>query len=446
MEMQTAPLVELLGKENTDLSTGIASTFQKIKSTRTVSQTDVEPFINYFPMTVSLSNFSEEPSEKGLDMALEGFAVLFKVAASIALVGALGICIYNFIRSRQAAETTTDFATKSVNMSAETFKLMDQIRQSPGYQSRTTPLIKASEIPVSPNGRGMHLTGEVNFNDWAEKFYGEGHTQHFTNAIASKIAAGTFDSVTANLMQTMSDYLSDLAGRVKKFRELTKGMPARINAGELDKLVIDINNVDTRTPRSTVLKVLNQVYDKVLPPPRQNFMSDSAQLLEDRVTALKNHFDSAKDDKNFVKEAYLENVTKWRAGDVEGMMGQIPEICKTASKLGAAPSLSTGKNVVNECEELKKELAKMEIPEVVDTALRAALESIRLDSVSAVALFDMVINEQRQFTIYSQDILNMTVELALAVSAFTRPTDPSKAKRLASDAVNAAKLSKKIKV
>lgn len=446
MEMNTAPLVELLGTDNDTMSTGIASTFQKIKTDRAVSQADIEPFINYFPMTVSLSNFSEEPSEKGLDMALEGFAVLFKVAAGIALVGVLGICIYNFIRSRQAAEMTTDFATKSVNMSVETFKLFDGIRQSPGYQSRQSPMISASEIPISPNGRGMHLTGQVNFQEWADKFYGEGHTQHFTNAIASKIAAGTFDSVTWNMMQLMSDYMSDLAGRVKKLREISKTIPGRVNAGELDKLERDIRGLDTRTPRGLVLKGLNQIYDKVLPSPRNHFMSDSAQLLDDRVNALKLHFDSSKDDKNFVKEAYLDNLTKWRQGDVEGMTGNIPTICLAASKLGSAPSLSTGKNIVNECEELKKEFAKMEVPEAIDKALKDVLEEIRLDSISSVTIFDMVINEQRQFTIYIQDILNMTVELAMAVAAFTKPTDPSKAKRLASDAVNAAKLSKKIKV
>lgn len=427
---------------------GIATVFQKIKNDRVVCQADVEPYIQHFPMNINLSNFSEQPSEKGYDMALEGFAMLFKVTAGVLLVSALGVCIYNFVRSRKTAEVTTDMALSSVTMSKEISEVMELVRAAPGYQNRVQPMIQASAIPINATGRGRSFTlhGEVNFNDFAALFFDDSHHQHFTNAIASKVALGEFSSVTEHLMTPMADYLSDLAGRVKKLTGFIKDMPARLNAGQLEMVVKDIENLDTRTIRGTFLKRLNEVYDRNLPSPKGAFQSDSAELMEDRVNALKDHYDQTKDDKDFIKTHYAANAEKWKNGDVEGMLGRIPQICDAASKMGAAPSLSTGKNIVNECENLRRLIAPMEIPEMVDQSLKNTLESIRLDSIASVALFEMVINEQRQFTIYVQDILFQVAELAGAVSAFTKPTDPSKARKLLSEAADAVKVAKKVKV
>jgi hypothetical protein len=433
-------------QDNPEAHTGIASTFEKIKQDRVVSQSDIAPFIQYFPMTVSISNFDEQPSPRGLEIALEGFAMLFKVTAGVILVSVLGVCIYNFIRSRKNAESTSDMATNATLLNKELFKLMDGIRKAPGYQVRTQPLIDAKDIPLGFNNRSHGLSGQVNFQDWADRFYTDGYDQHFTNAIASKIASGKFDSITLNLMQLTSDYMSDLAARVKNLRMLVKEIGPRVLAGQLEKLEHEIRGLDTAKIRGTLLKGINQIYDKVLPSPKGSFRTDSSQLLEDRAQQLKTFFDQTKDDKNFVKEHYQENADRWRQGDIEGMLGKIPEICAAASTLGSAPSLSTGKNIVNECEELRRQISPLQIPEAIDQALKDTLEDIRLDSISSMAIFDMVINEQRQFTIYIQDILNLTVELAAAVAAFSRPTDPSLSKRLANDAVAAGKASRKVKV
>lgn len=435
-----------LTTEDPTLPNGIIGTYERIKQTQMVSQADVQPYIQHFPMNVSVTNFDEEPSGRGLEIALEGFAMLFKVTAGVILVSTLGVCIYNFIRSRKNAESTSDMATNATQLNKQLFKLMDEIRKAPGYQIRNQPLIDAKDIPLGFNNRSHGLNGQVTFQDWADKFYTNGYDEHFTNAIASKVASGKFDSVTFNLMQSTSDYMSDLAGRVKNLRALVKEIGPRIMAGQLEKLEHEIRGLDTAKIRGTLLKSINQVYDKVLPSPKGSFRSDSSQLLEDRSQQLKNFFDQTKDDKNFVKEHYQENADKWRQGDVEGMLGKIPEICAAASTLGSAPSLSTGKNIVNECEELRRLISPLEIPEAIDQALKDTLEDIRLDSISSMTIFDMVVNEQRQFTIYIQDILNLTVELAATVAAFSRPTDPSLSKRLANDAVAAGKESRKVKV
>ena len=110
MKMITENLNEDWMKDNPEYFSGLASTYATLKNDRLVSQEMVSPYIQNFPMNISLSNFSEQPSEKGLEIALEGFAVLFKVAAGVLLVSALGVCIFNFVRSRNCLLYTSDAA------------------------------------------------------------------------------------------------------------------------------------------------------------------------------------------------------------------------------------------------------------------------------------------------------------------------------------------------
>lgn len=448
MKMIVENLTEENFSDDPSLPVGIITTFEKIRHTRMVSTTDVKPFIDYFPMNVGLDNFTDLPSEKGLDIALEGFAVLFKVTAGVLLVSALGVCIFNFIRSRKAAEATADAATSGVLLSKEINNLMNQIRLAPGYLNRHQPLIQAKDIPLGPTGHGRSFTmlGEVSFKDWSDRFYEDGRDQHFVNAIASKVASGEFFSVTEHLMTPMADYMSDLGNRVKQLTAMVNKMGEMLNSGRLDQMVKDIEGLDTRSIRGVFLGILERVYGKELGQPRANLASNSAELMNDRVQSLKDYYDSTKDDKNFVQTHYQQNADRWRSGNVEGMLGDIPRICDHAAKLGAAPSLSTGKNIVDECEKLRRLLAPMEVPEMVDQALKNTLESIRLDSIASVNLFEMIINEQRQFTIYVQDILGLTIELAGAVAVFSRPNDPSGARKLTQDAVNATKAMRKVKL
>lgn len=445
MKMITENLTEELFTDDPLIPKGIITTYETIKRDRMVSQEQVSPYIQHFPMNVSLGNFTEKPSEKGLDIALEGFAVLFKVTAGVLLVSALGVCIFNFIRSRKAAEATSDAATNGVLLNKEIVKLLTGIRAAKGFHDRSIK-IKASDIPMGPTRRALNLHGEITYTEWASRFYAYGHDQHFTNAIASKVADGKFFSITEHLMTPMADYMSDLAGSVKQLSKMVDNLPATINSGRLEQVARDIDQLDTRSIRGTFLGHLERVYGKELPQPRVTFQANSAELLDARVTALKEFYDNTRDDKKFVQNHYQANVDRWRGGAVEQMMGRIPEICAQAAKLGAAPSLSTGKSIVDECEQLRRKISAIEVPEVIDTALKATLESIRLDSIASVNLFEMVINEQRQFTIYIQDILNQTIEWALAVGSFTKPADPQAAKRLMNDAQDATKATRKVKL
>lgn len=445
MKMITENLNEDWMKDNPEYFSGLASTYSTLKNDRLVSQEMVSPYIQNFPMNVSLNNFSKEPSEKGLEIALEGFAVLFKVAAGVLLVSALGVCIFNFIRSRKAAEATTDYASNGVVLNKEISKLLAGIRSAKGFHDRTQK-IKASDLPTGLSRRALHLSGEITYIEWASAFYAYGHDQHFVNAIASKVATDKFPSVTEHLMTPMADYLSDLGGRVKQLSLIVQDLPTALNAGRLPQVVKKIEDLNIQAVRATFLGHLERVYGKELAQPRTVLPANSALLMDSRVTSLKEFYDATRDDKNFVRDHYQSNLDKWKNGDVEGMLGRIPQICEQASKLGAAPSLSTGKNIVDECEKLRQKLANMEVPEVVEDAMKAILEDIRLDSVASVNLFEMVINEQRQFTIYIQDILNQTIEWAAAVGAFTRPGDPSAAKKLLRDVQDASQATRKVKL
>jgi hypothetical protein len=445
MKMITEDLTEELFTDDPLIPQGIISTYQAIKKNRMVSQEMVSPYIQNFPMNISLSNFSELPSEKGLDIALEGFAVLFKVAAGVLLVSALGVCIFNFVRSRKAAEATTANASSGAMLHREITKLLTGIRAAGGYHDRTIK-IKSSDIPTGVTRRALNLHGEITYTDWANSFYAYGHDQHFVNAIASKVATNQFPSVTEHLMTPMADYLSDLGGRVKQLALIIQDLPAALNAGRLPEMVRSIENLNIQEVRATFLGHLERVYGKELSAPRTILPANSALLLDSRVTSLKEFYDNTREDKHFVRDHYQNNLDRWRNGDVEGMLGRIPEICTQASKLGAAPSLSTGKNIVDECEKLRQKVSAQEVPEVVEDALKKILEDIRLDSVASVNLFEMVINEQRQFTIYIQDILNQTIEWGGAVAAFTKPVDPSGARKLLRDVQEATASTRKVKL
>lgn len=428
---------------------GIAFTAERIKETRAVSQADVAPFIQHFPMNVSLSNFSEEPSSKGVDIALEGFATLFKVAAGVALVGILGVCIYNFIRARNSAASAVEIASMLAKMEKSYNTVVDGVRAAPAWQNRSQPFIGSSEIPLPPDGRALGMVGEVNCLEFCDRFFGD--EMRFDNmvegrAVAAMVALGKMSSVTDTLTGPFADYLGDLTKRVQHLRKIITEMPANINSGELDGIVRDLNAIDMSVPRGTVLKLLNSGFDKLLPPPKSGFSNGSAGLLEDRVAALKDVFEQ-RDRSIYMRSAEHDALQhEWREGNFEKLLGQLPEIFRRAAKMSGAPAETIGRNLVNECEELKKRVATSEFPEAVDARFKELLEEIRLDSLSATTIMDLTLAELRQFFGYTKAIALSVAYLGMAVAAFSRPVQPAQAKRLAHDSAEAAKLFGKIKV
>lgn len=427
----------------------ITATWDRIRDTRLVSQADVNPFIQHFPMNVSLNNFSEQPSSKGIEIAMEGFAALFKVAAGVALVGVLGACIYNFIRGRNAAETVVNSAAAVQGLSKSMTTLADGIRASSAWQSRSGSTIPASSIPMGVGGQSMNFAGDVSFLEYADKFYNEHNNFDMlvdNKALAVLIARGKFNSVTDNLVRPVAEYLGDLAKRVKQLQEIISKMPHGINGGDLNGAVDELDKVNLHIPRGTVLNRLVQVYDSVLTSPKGKFEPGSAWLLEDRVQALSVSFEDC-NKKTGLEEAVLKSVYgDWCNGDFEKVTGKIPEICANAATISSAPSASVGKNIISECEELKRRVATSEFPEAVDKRFKEILEEIRLDSISALVVFDLAAIEQRQLVAYMRRIVLKTSQLAGAVSAFSMSADPVHSKRLAHNAVEAGKAALKIKI
>lgn len=442
--------MEMIHLESLDADpVGISCTMERIKETRQVSRADVAPFIQHFPMSVSLNNFSEEPSSKGVDIALEGFATIFKVAAGVALVGVLGIAIYNFVRSRNSAATSVDSATMVAKMEKDVRALIDGTRSMPAWQNRSRDFIGSNDVPTPPDGTTLGLIGEVNYLQFSEVYFG--NAERFERmlerrSVAGLVALGKLNSVTEHLMRPTADYLTDLSKRVQQLRKVISDMPGNVNAGKVDQIVDELNKVDLSVPRSTVIRQIDTAFDRFLPPPKAEATPASAILLEDRSAALKAVFEERD------KEIYLDNASNkefvdlWQNGDFEKLLGRIPDICRTISTISSAPSATVGRTLINECEELKKKIAQSDFPHEVDARMRELLEDIRLDSVASMAIMDMVMAELRQFASLARQVSMGIAYVAAATAAFSRKVEPAKAKRLAQDAATTLKTLEKIKI
>lgn len=428
---------------------GISCTMERIKETRQVSRADVAPFIQHFPMSVSLNNFSEEPSSKGVDIALEGFATLFKVAAGVALVGILGVCIYNFIRSRNAATSAVDSASMVAKMEKEIRAIIADTRGLPAWQSRSQHYAGSSEIPVPPDGIPLNLVGEVNYIQFSERYFGkEERFERMTErrVIATLVALGKMNSVTEHLMRPTADYMGDLSKRVAELRKIISDMPGTINSGKLDQIVESLNKIDMTTPRSTVIRQINTAFDRMLPPPKGSFEAGSGGLLEDRSSALKVVFEERQKEVYLDKNSSQEFVTKWQEGDFENLLGRIPDICRNISSISSAPSPLIGRSLIKECEDLKKKVAESEFPHEVNDRFTALLEEIRLDSVSAMALMDMANVELSQFASLARQVGMGITYVAVSVATFSKQAEPARSKVLAKKASEMLKTLEKINI
>jgi hypothetical protein len=426
----------------------ISSSIERMQNDRLVCQSDVAPFIQHFPMNISLDNFSEEPSEKGLDIALEGMSMLFKVAAGVALVGVLGICIYNFIRSRRAAETIAEGSAVTARLGKLTLELEQDIHTAPGFINTRTPLLGSNEIP---HGLGLHFSGEVSYAEFADKFFsakGVGAIAGISSDLAIKINYGEVPSATDQLMAPMSDYLGDLAKRVTELRKIIADMPGALNAGHIDKITQRIVAIDLKVPRGTVLGLIERNFDNRLPPPRGSFQAGSAAMFEDRVEALANLYTELSEGSHPNQKggnAEEKATTDWVSTNLSGLIGPLVDISTRCAKVGLSPSLSTGRSIVAECEELKKKVATSDFPDAVDAALKVVLEDVRMDSLAAMKLFDVINTEQRLTAKWVSFVLRWTAEHARVVALFTRSVSPPAAASLTKKAANALKEAQKQK-
>lgn len=88
----------------------LAELITRTEASGRISRSEVEPFIDILPPTVSLEDFDEEPSSRGQAMALEGFASFLKVGLAVAVIGAIGFVIWHLISSRKKGEKLNEDA------------------------------------------------------------------------------------------------------------------------------------------------------------------------------------------------------------------------------------------------------------------------------------------------------------------------------------------------
>ena len=89
----------------------LAELTARLNATGTICRKDVEPYIQHFPITVGLHNFTEDASPKNFGMALEGFAALFSASVNASHTTALD-------RARKDIRAATlKFSAASANLS-----------------------------------------------------------------------------------------------------------------------------------------------------------------------------------------------------------------------------------------------------------------------------------------------------------------------------------------
>lgn len=195
----------------------VAELLNLIQVTGRVSRTQIQPYVQHFPVYVGLANFTEEPSEQSVGIALEGMSVLLKVAIGVALAGVIGAIVLHVVNSRKAAGTTVSNARDVLNQLALVEDL-EKAQEILDVSLLTTA--DGSKLPTEVR-KG---TGEIAWSETekvtTQRF--QGTVNQNVTGLAMAIAMGEYEPASSSTTTVVEHFLKEATTTLERIERIIR--------------------------------------------------------------------------------------------------------------------------------------------------------------------------------------------------------------------------------
>lgn len=367
----------------------IETVVDRINQTGTVCRGDVQPYIQHFPITIGLENFSEEPSTLGLDIATEAFATLFKVAVGVALVGALGGIVYFLTRSSSAAAATSSSYEKIERQAQVVVDLEKAIDEAPSEAQLKG--VKGTSLPREANpplGESVTLSEAM---VGAHNFMRNTLTAN-VSLFAEEVVLNRIKPLSISTLAQVREYLEASANLAKKIDAALKDVESAVRDNRIDAFVQEVRDLADIPQRTALLEAIRSNYDNILAPiglgAIKNDVSEEATVL-DSLTEQLGQTINDKVNGNLSPNGIDHFMNSVVAGKLSADVLVLKAVATEAGKGRVVNLASSAKETQVRFDKLKRDNSQIKMPAEVSDAFTGLLDSILLDVKSINRLVDV---------------------------------------------------------
>lgn len=368
----------------------IAELTARLNATGVICRKDVEPYIQHFPVTVGLHNFTEDPSPKNFGMALEGFAALFSASVNASHTTALD-------RARKDVQSATlKFSAASANL-VDIKEQTDFVEKKSHLLMLALPSRDLGRLPPSvlraglqdtfiPEGNGSSIT----FDDAVQPIVNlyETELRGRCSGVINEILAGR-NLISGAIYQEVRELVADLTRRVQAVGELLHSAEEYVGRGEIEQLSQLIVAQIVSVRRQKAIARIDNTFDSVLPPRASvgvmegEHLDDSA-VFDESLRLLSGHF--ADVDENDIEVKHLERASAGifsqsaTATHMKELRMQVRGVVISADEI---------KPLQDALDKLRDESPDTPLPEGADVALSTFLRTVEADCGALLIVSDL---------------------------------------------------------
>lgn len=368
----------------------LAELTARLNATGTICRKDVEPYIQHFPITVGLHNFTEDASPKNFGMALEGFAALFSASVNASHTTALD-------RARKDIRAATlKFSAASANLS-DIKEQADFVEKKAHILLLSLPGDALGRLPPSvlrsglndtfiPEGNGSSIT----FNDALQPILNLYETELRGNCsgVINEILAGR-NLISGAIYQEIRELFADLARRVQVVGDLIHSADEYVGRGEIEELSTLITQQVVSIRRQKAIARIDNTFDAVLPPrgtvgQMEGDHLDDSGVFDESLRLLSGHFadidDSSIDIKHLEKASAAINSQSATSLHMKELRAQVRGVVIDADEV---------RPLQDALDKLREESPDTPLPEGADVALSVFLRTVEADCGALLIVADL---------------------------------------------------------
>lgn len=358
----------------------LSALIDKTEATGLVSREDVEPYINSFPPTVALEDFDEQPSKRGYDMALEGFASFLKVGLAVAVVGAIGFLVWHLISSRKKGDKLNGDAIQ--------------------YQALFNALIEQENfIAVSAlNGTGMvskesGFEGQ-NLSNYLSTILGSsGVLRSELEVQGSRHIAYCMYNGDPSVLRMFSEHVEPEKASQKtaidRLGVCLKGSTSKISGGKQNEVIAELKSIRDLVERLSLGGVLQSTFASRIPSVVAAPGEHGSTYALSVVDAIETFFEGRETSSRTMTDELFYDITQFKGAARIRAQKLEPSVSRFSFE--AITKACTEANKA--CEKMRKDAETTELSTLVESEFEETLRTIQNNVKVTEKLLDLAVIE-----------------------------------------------------
>lgn len=375
----------------------------KVQLNGVVSRSDVEPYIEEFPPTVSLDDFDEEPSNRNVDMALESFASFLKLGLAVAVVGALGYLIWYLVNARKKGDKLSDESVAYQNL----INALSDLERFNRVSEVNGPAI------ADGNYAGLNLANALN------KLVSEGHQGVLDNMAGNHMLAILYRQDPCLSVAVSSFLTPEAASQGPALERLAKLVPTistKLAANKQNEVLEELVQIKELVAKLSYGSALGAVFSKKIKAVSLGSGDHVSELGLKVVQEIEQYFEARETDTRGFNEFVTQDIANCVALD---------KVRGTAFEPGATrviiQAISTAcKNAGATCEKIKKEAGSIQLTAEVESEISETVRLIQNNLKVTEKVMDLIGIEQASLQAYIKFLLGVAKDTGPIVETIVK--------------------------